>query len=525
MVLENKLWCTEEDGIDDVVRLQPLNIIKSKFAYITVSRVIVMLYNEVLFSTAQWETELEEKTALTQMDPSITFGVEIEFICVYEENAFTNLAKYPGLIPDEEKGEFDHVEPGHAIWYMLNKANIAAAGWEDLDAPPVRPYSTWTVKEDEVQLSDGERRCIDGYEERPIELTSPVLKLADPQSFQQIQRVLRTLAYMEDEFSCRFVTNKTCGLHVHIGCGEDKFIPLPVAKRVFQLTTAHEHNFDAMHAASRVRAPIDCTGDDSYLLFAPLSFFHRNAEASSCNKNVFHWLQSIEAARTYADVCRFFQIEWGTNLLDGHRATINFDNLFFSEVSRKVGDDVTKTIEFRQHVGSLDFVEISRYVLFLGYTVSYCFQAADEQFIKLLVKATDARFTVEHLMHAVGAPADVLALRPKKQNARLRCGSGVTVVSGGPPTALAALMARNAHELAMNKDSDKTNEIRDEKWKSGLYGLDRAFSALVMDSDHVQDMIVEAASSVYGSQPDVELDEVSSQARATVFSKLANMYR
>ncbi|KAF2437267.1 hypothetical protein P171DRAFT_506370 [Karstenula rhodostoma CBS 690.94] len=454
--------------------------------------------------------------------PSLTFGVELEFICVYKEDAFVKLAQYLRFGSKVDRNKVRHVEPGHAIWYKLNEAGIEAGGWGNDEVPAVDPYSSWSVFCDDLELTGTEQDCVPGYLEDPLELSSPVFNLGDEESFQQIERVLQVLASMEDDFDCMFVSNISCGLHVHIGCGKGTVIPLPVAKRVFQLTTAHEHNFDALHAASRILAPVNSKDFYTISPYIPLSFFHRNGRLGSGNYNVFDWLQSIEESRSNGDLSRFFQLDWGGETFNGHWATVNFDNLFLSEES----EFVPRTIEFRQHVGTLDFAEISRYVHLIGNVFNYCYQADDDHFFELLVKATDTKFTVEHLMHAVSGPAhNYASITRKISQSRCEVDSAHFAVSRYPLCPLDALKDQNSREVRANHNSRSMNEIRAHKLETGLYGLNQSPRALRVHPDAISEMIVKAAGSLLASTPDVRFDELSSQARAIAFGKLARMYR
>ena len=450
------------------------------------------------------------------MNDSLTFGVELEFICVYERNTFTNNPKYPGLVPNEDNGELGgYVQAGHAIWYVLNSAHIPASGFEDIDAPPIETYSQWIIDEDaSVHLSSEEKAYIgDNYETEAIEIASPVLKLTEPHDLIKVQQVLNLLRWMEIEFGCMFLANESCGMHVHVGCGQGNPIPIAIAKRVFQLTTAHEHNIDALHAASRIRAPVVPEGPDRYPHYAPLSFFHRRAKAASKHDNVFDWLNRIEKTRDFLDFERIFQVTWALEggLDGGHSSAVNFDNLFREK----------QTIEFRQHLGTLEPTEVTRYVLFLGYLITYCFQTDEDKFIELLLKATDPAFRIADLMCTIDIPVHVTELFAPASNIHTQSDSVTDVILAAP---LQALKAFNANTIIKNKSQEMSGAARDRKWALEIYGIHRDVGAMYINFKLVQRMTYAALQHQFGNHV-AELDEISSQARSTVFTQLAEMYR
>jgi hypothetical protein len=117
----------------------------------------------------------------------------------------------------------------------------------------------------------------------------------------------------------------------------------------------YQHNFDTLPAARRIPVHISRTDREMIPSYVPVSFFHRNGQSGSRKDNVVDWIQKIEKAQSNADVTKFFQFDWGEETLEGHWATVNFDNPFYCQQS----EHVPKTIEFRQHAGILNFAEIS----------------------------------------------------------------------------------------------------------------------------------------------------------------------
>lgn len=486
------------------------------------------------------------------MSSSVTFGLELEFICVHEKDAFSDLNQYLASVSgsDPYDSDFD-LDSDEAIRHKLSEAGIPARTTQQREDPATGPFSFWFVFHDEHKLIETEKECVPGYRRMSIELISPVFDFGDEQSFQQIQRVLEVLSSMEAELDCKFVCNTSCGLHVHMGIGKDTMVPLPIAKRIFQLTTAHEHNLDALHAASRIIVPdVNWLGTP----YIPLSFYHRDGELEEANDgdleegsdeemdeasdeemeegsdgelgedshseseggcpNIFDWLQRIETVRSNADLAGLLRCQ--DNKVGPHWASTNFENLHKSEKD----EAKPKTIEFRQHVGTLDFAEISRYVRFLGSLFTYCSQADDGSFLELLVKATDVNFTLEDLRETFSGSIQADASMAG-QYAQPSQNSSVTEreVGDSELRPLEALQHLNSREVAANHDPLAIQACRDCKWDVGLYGIRNDIA-----SDAIVEFIEEASRPVLASSH-TGLGRMSSQARASTLGTIASVYR
>ena len=114
-------------------------------------------------------------------------------------------------------------------------------------------------------------------------------------------------------------------------------------------------------------APVGSLRDRAYeadaILFGCPEY---NYGVSGVLKNAFDWLANIEGVSTYEDLGDFFTClrpyagpEWDMN---GHHSSLNFDNLFPSEEMARYEEYLTGTIEFRQHAGTLDLLEILAWI-------------------------------------------------------------------------------------------------------------------------------------------------------------------
>ncbi|KAI6915339.1 hypothetical protein KC318_g20 [Hortaea werneckii] len=253
---------------------------------------------------------------------NLTFGIELEFLCVYAPGCFTSCVPDPSILlpqyPDQPVSE-----AGAAIFHALLNAGIPATGHESLDEDindPSPPYSRWSVTEDICNLSLTERLHLPPHHRVEIvELSSRKLAFHPVQTWQnEVYTILHILHHLEHKTGCRFLTNGTTGLHVHVGLpGPGEKIPLRTAKNVLQLATAFESRIDLLHAASRIRNPVTEDEVQGAILYAGPSFFHAVNGLTSTNltptgtkgrANIFDWLSTIERTDTYSSLTSILKI-------------------------------------------------------------------------------------------------------------------------------------------------------------------------------------------------------------------------
>ncbi|KAK4500539.1 hypothetical protein PRZ48_008728 [Zasmidium cellare] len=458
-------------------------------------------------------------------DPlTLTFGIELEFTCVFRRGAFDNAE--PDLVPIEDEWD-GHISAGHALQYYLNAANVPATGWEEpgevaLDA--FAPHSRWLVKTDAINLTRGELKTLpDHYIDESIEISSRILSFTTNDWRGEIRTVLRVLARMEKKFGARFISNHTSGFHVHIGNNGGADMPFDTVKRIFQLHTAHERNIESLHASSRILAPDFRRSGNGFLLYAPLSFFHnsRDVRKSQAN-NIFHWLQRIEDMHSFEDMCMFFGGEYNRVTLNGHSSAVNFDNLWTDRNER-----LTHTVEFRQHIGTLDYAEIVAWVTFLAAFTHFCHVTSDVDFMGLLLRATDTNFTAAHLMRFIGCPPDIVQHYDYEGEGGI---IGMLPQSPRSPAQdLLDLAAANDDEVTENTDLDAVKAVIGQKLTNGYYGFDRTLGLLPIG----QKLLIEMLEHAYGkvSQEMFKIDDDEwdwggkSQTRALVLEVLGEMLR
>lgn len=453
----------------------------------------------------------------------LTFGIELEFIAICKIGCFDNV--FEGLVAHKDGSEPFGVTPGHAIWYFMNMAGVPATGWEeDIDFENEGPsYSKWMVHSDSNYLSGREGEQLPpGYYETSIEISTRVLSFHGANWQSEIQNFLQALDDMKKAFRCDFILNDSTGLHVHIGNGRGRTVPYNTAKRIAQLCTAFESRIDGLHRANRIKAP-ECkdkpfSSEDSELLFPPynpLSWFHDSMAhegGQSWGNNVFGWLADLEHRKDYTQLHALNKVWQDDDFLTGHNCVINFDN--------SVDQDAMKTIEFRQHCGTLDRVEIVVYVAFLATLINYCHSADDSEFVYLLTQCTDPTFNLDDFLVAIGCSEDILS----------------HYVAGGAPDLgmlpshigltrgsdqLQGLTEINDFEQTALSEEDAVQQRIDVKYTGGYYGLDPTAGRLPVDQRDIQWMLACAYNEADGAFSN-ELRQ--SQARLGLFKRLAQVY-
>ena len=260
------------------------------------------------------------------MDSSLfvlTFGVELEFIAFYNpgdyedkrlesegklwtENWNLSLQQKYGLLV-----RIDMID-------MLNEHGFPTNGYEDTD------FSKWTVDTDASVTSV--ETSGNWY---AIELKTPVLRSCKA-SLDLIDRAVKLLV---SKF--KLFTNEKCGLHVHVG-NENRGFDMHTLKNFCSLITAFDRQLESLHHPSRIENP----------------YAKSTRKAFSRGTTLAEKLSIIDQLETLEDlVVRFHFTEDGDG--DKHMA-YNLFNLQFHHLMHATLAEPLRTIEFRQHRGTLD---------------------------------------------------------------------------------------------------------------------------------------------------------------------------
>ncbi|GAB1734535.1 hypothetical protein NU195Hw_g8987t1 [Hortaea werneckii] len=438
---------------------------------------------------------------------NLTFGIELEFLCVYAPGCFTSCVPDPTILlpqyPDQPVWE-----AGAAIYHGLLAAGIPATGHESLDEDindPCPPYTRWSVTEDICNLSLTERLHLPPHHRvETVELSSRKLCFYPVHLWErEVYTILRLLHRLERETGCRFLTNSSTGLHVHVGVpSPGEKIELRTAKNLLQLVTAFESRIDLVHAVNRIRNPVPENeeeggerGGGDQILYAGPSFFHSvnglatisHSTTAGGRANVFDWLSTIERMESYTSLAsvlkirdrkRFPMSSYGGEGGSGKTSAYNFDNLLPSSGEEGSGIDEgagqgTGTIEFRQHCGTLDFLSICAWTGLVVQMVWYCSCVGDEEFLSLLARSVDLDFTLADFLDAMGVEEGIIAHFVDAEDGET---IGVLGCEDDAPAAIRGEMGRFCELLSQNEEEQNarvSEKVRAEVMRRKDYGIDK----------------------------------------------------
>ncbi|KAK5132872.1 hypothetical protein LTR08_008588 [Meristemomyces frigidus] len=370
-----------------------------------------------------------------QQPLDISLGIEIEFLlahCTYPDTS----AGYSARDPDKSK---------QVVRDLLKKpmtAKCAGCGRSHTFKLPTATtsynasYDQWVVFDDSsVCLSQTERSTLqDNYFDiYAIELQSRVLNrdrphptfksASDPaheHTISYADEVTAVLGRLAEGITSAdgplgqwtILVNDACGLHVHVGNQRDGF-PLGTIKNAISTYVANERAIDALHATSRIggnELPSEPQHDeqpryfrnfDGYAYNMPFSALHsegvyarRRQTAippgtadrfpypnSHCDNPVIK-----KAALQYSDSALLTLIQHAPDLtalkhlqrLRGHTCTMELQNIYIPPNRRE-----KMTIEFRQHAGTLQAIEILSWVDFVSNVVQHAHNTPQDEYADL----------------------------------------------------------------------------------------------------------------------------------------------
>lgn len=475
---------------------------------------------------------ISPNTDFTMPLDKLTFGVELEFICIRPDGLFNH-----DVYSDDPDVGNEAPTAGPFIWHCLNQNGIPAVGWEDPDTEDEvewPSHSRWRVESDCLKLSEEEYAQLDwDWSVEEIELSSRKFDFHRDDWRGEIQAVLDVLRAIEAR-GCRFVTNNSTGMHVHVG--NDKYpIPLPCAKNVFQFATAFESLLDQLHPITRTDIPADLSEGRNTL---PPCYFHMlssnifDAHIPGESPALFHRLANIETAVTYKDLGSFFTVDrsrWNSPIpTTGHNSAYNFDNLFPDHSAGRYAETLTGTIEFRQHAGSLDFLEITAWICLVCRIVDFCSTVDSEDMIKLCLHAVEPDYALDDLLNDIFCPIDLIEHFTEESHL-----IGFLPRRGMPALPemeeALAVMEQNEFEQEQRHGAKSVKAFIDYKSFSGFYGLDPAvhekFLASIRETtvraelDRAEETLEACVNGL-----DVSSEYGQSRVRHHVYKRLARLY-
>ena len=332
---------------------------------------------------------------------NLTFGIEFEFIVKYDPTYITNERRMAAFtydqklkqdtvcggqseIPSElnehrweaasrERRPTDRLVISTQIFLALQAAKILVEEPYDhlvMDGLPDHKGNNkfWVLTADgSISAVEEQKECPES-KFRAMELRSRVLS-GTPENLQaslmEVRKVLDVLHHMPFEL----LTNKTTGLHVHIG-NQRKGFPLQTLKNFAQVAYGFINAIQSIHPDHRI---------DGY-------------ESRYCRPMTDHLyiyrglaenLESIEEAPSQDELANC------VSFVDVKSDAYYFGNLFDRHTERQLEGKsrAKRTIEFRQHTGSVDADAVCAWVEVATGLIETCYYAP---------KGSMARLVLEH---------------------------------------------------------------------------------------------------------------------------------
>ena len=293
---------------------------------------------------------------------NLTFGIEIECVVVFDPAKYEpGVPVCEGVLWDPERSkDLSHQDKLQIICRNHIAELFKQKGFAtyDLTSTTGGDNEKWTVASDaSVAVKDGLRD--DGFMECDVEIRSPALRFCQ-RALHRVQRVVRLLTTEFDVF-----VNESCGFHVHVGNRKSGF-PLQTLKNLCMLTAVFEYQLNSLHPPDRIGNPYAKLPS---AVFQGLNPWDSVALIQSCKTTTDLVLLYAKSER-YPDKCFAYNF---LPLIEGFH----------------------KTIEFRQHKGTLDWVEMINWVQVAGGMVDAVHESSADGMAKLIRSyAFDARCTV-----------------------------------------------------------------------------------------------------------------------------------
>ena len=254
----------------------------------------------------------------------ITFGVELEFYIRFKQSDYEEAIK--AFIANSEKwgwvsyqGLVELAVQSHMIT-ALKEHQIAV---NDIEAREEN-YTKWTVARDStIQPGTDNLEYVNPeFSFEGIELKSPAL----PYSSRSVEHISQVISIINETFKTS--VNRSTGFHIHVG-NEAAGFPLQTLKNFASLVTIFQPQIHSIHAKERLDNPF-C---------APPSTIFRQEPPLEIAKTIY-------SISNLGDFLHIFTAD------ENRFQAYNFQNL----------RERLKTIEFRQHKGTMEVDEIWNYI-------------------------------------------------------------------------------------------------------------------------------------------------------------------
>ncbi|CAF9921024.1 hypothetical protein IMSHALPRED_005070 [Imshaugia aleurites] len=294
---------------------------------------------------------------------NLTFGVEIECIVYFDPDHYEEgLPDSEGILWENEPASpYNHEIGLRALLRQHVIEFFRANGCPTYDLRSDGGDQKWTVTNDpSIETNNREE---EKFLECDVEIKSPALHLCS----KALGRVRDLVHLLTREFNVS--VNNTCGLHVHIGNGRRGF-PLQTLKQFSIMTAMFEHQLNSIHPAHRLSNP-----------------HAKGPSAIFQGQNPWDTVREIQRCRTKDQLALLYKNDEGY-----------VDRRFAYNLCPVVSRP-SKTIEFRQHEGTLDERQIVNWIHLAGGVVDAMHKISANDLAQLISTcAFDPSFTVCDLL-------------------------------------------------------------------------------------------------------------------------------
>ena len=253
-----------------------------------------------------------------------------------------------------------------------------------LGGPDPEHYKSWNVTTDSSIRVPGEDGTpgIAEYEWCKVEVISPVM-IFTPQAVRQVQKVCKLISR-----KYRTLTNEWCGLHVHVGQGS-KGLPDYAIKNLAAMIWTFEDRLDLLHPLHRSNDAACNSLYNSAPLASELDF------------------ETDQPLLLTEQIDRIFECQTGDHVISlvndecpSYGSAYNFWNLL-SQHSRSS----KRTIEFRQHEGTLDSKRVENWIKVCVRLVEVALHTEQHSMGRFLRSVVDEEdFTVVNMLISIDLP-------------------------------------------------------------------------------------------------------------------------
>ena len=295
----------------------------------------------------------------------LSFGIELECVILFDPAKYRWALPYgSGILWNKQVSSHLHEESKLRLLFREHiRKFLIEKGFPTYNVASDGGNQKWTITHDtSLEILDGPR-IEDGFLECDIEIKSPAMRLC-PKALRQIRQVVRQLMRNFDTSM-----NKSCGFHVHIG-NRKKSFPLQTLKHLSMLTLVFEHQLNSLHPAHRIG-----------------NLHAKGPSAVFRGQNPWDTLIKIQRCETKHALVLLYANSDG-----------RLDRSFAYNLCPIVTHP-NKTIEFRQHEGTLDVSKINNWVAVAARMVEAMHETSTEDLLQLISTcAFDPRYTVSDLL-------------------------------------------------------------------------------------------------------------------------------